>query len=151
MKIAIGSDHGGYNLKEYIKKHLSEKGIETVDFGTTSTSSCDYPDYAFKVAQAVADGEYEKGILLCGTGLGVSMAANKVKGIRAALCTETFSARMSREHNNANILCMGERVVGIGLAVEIVNAWLMAEFTGGRHAERLGKILEFEDKCGIIK
>ena len=129
MKIAIGSDHGGYNLKEYIKKHLAEKGIETVDFGTTSTDSCDYPEYAFKVAQA----------------------ANKVKGIRAALCTESFSARMSREHNNANILCMGERVVGLGLAVEIVNTWLMAEFTGGRHAERVGKILEFEDKCGIIR
>lgn len=151
MKIAIGSDHGGYNLKEFIKKHLAEKGVETVDFGTNSADSCDYPDYAFKVAQAVAKGEYEKGILICGTGVGISIAANKVKGIRAALCSEPFSARMSREHNDSNILCMGERIVGVGLAAEIADAWLMAEFTGGRHAQRVGKILEFENKCAIIK
>ncbi|MGE5328020.1 MAG: ribose 5-phosphate isomerase B [Deltaproteobacteria bacterium] len=144
MKIAIGSDHGGYNLKEAIKKHLAEKGIEFNDMGTYSTESCDYTDYAVKTAQAVASGEYDKGILVCGTGIGISIAANKVKGIRAALCGDTFSARMSREHNNANILCMGERVTGAGLAVDIVDAWINAEFAGGRHANRVQKIIDFE-------
>ena len=150
MNIAIGSDHGGYNLKEQIKKYLNEKGVEFKDFGTYTIDSCDYPDYAFKVGQVVATGQFEKGILICGTGIGISIAANKVKGVRAALCTETFSARMSREHNDANILCMGERVVGIGLAVEIVDTWLKAEFAGGRHTIRIDKILEHEEKCDII-
>lgn len=150
MKIAIGSDHGGYNLKEQIKKHLEGKGIEYKDFGTYSLDSCDYPDYAFEVAGAVAQGKYDRGILICGTGIGISISANKVKGIRAALCTDTFSARMSREHNDSNILCMGERVIGPGLAVDIVEAWLKAEFAGGRHKARIDKILEFENRCDII-
>lgn len=151
MKIAIGSDHGGYNLKEDIKKYLKENGIEFKDFGTDSVDSCDYPDYAFRVSRAVAEGEFDKGILICGTGIGISIAANKVKGIRAALCGDTFSARMSREHNDANILCLGERVTGRGLAEEIVAVWLEVEFAGGRHKTRVDKILEFEKKCGIIK
>jgi len=144
MKIAIGSDHGGYNLKETVKKHLAEKGIEFNDMGTYSTESCDYADYAAKTAIAVTSGEYDKGILICGTGIGISITANKVKGIRAALCGDTFSARMSREHNDANILCMGERVIGAGLAVDIVDTWLNAEFTGGRHTNRVQKIIDFE-------
>ncbi|MGE5472700.1 MAG: ribose 5-phosphate isomerase B [Ignavibacteriales bacterium] len=144
MKIAIGSDHGGYNLKEAVKKHLSEKGVEFNDMGAYSTDSCDYPDYAVKTAQAVALGEYDKGILICGTGIGISIAANKVKGIRAALCGDTFSARMSREHNDSNILCMGERVVGIGLAMDIVDEWLNGVFAGGRHMNRVQKIADIE-------
>ena len=150
MKIAIGSDHGGYNLKEHIKKYLESKGVEFKDFGTNSTESCDYPDYAFRVASAVAGIQFDRGIIICGTGIGVSISANKVKGIRAALCTDTFSARMSREHNNANVLCMGERVIGTGVAIDIVEAWLKAEFTGGRHERRVGKILDIEEKCDII-
>lgn len=144
MKIAIGSDHGGYNLKEAIKKHLSEKGIQFYDIGTHSTESCDYPDYAIKTAQAVASGEYDRGILICGTGIGVCIAANKVKGIRAALCADTFSARMSREHNDANILCMGERVTGAGLAADIADEWLKGVFAGGRHTNRVKKIMDIE-------
>ncbi len=150
MKIAVGSDHGGYNLKEHIKKYLDEKGIEYTDFGTNSTQSCDYPDYAFKAADAVASGGYDRGILICGTGIGVSIAANKVRGIRAALCSEPFSARASREHNNANVLCMGERVIGPGIALEIVDTWLKTEFGGERHQRRVGKILEFENRYDII-
>lgn len=144
MKIAIGSDHGGYNLKEAIKNHLSSSGVEIFDFGTHSLDSCDYPDYAREVSKAVSSGEYEKGILICGTGIGISIAANKVKGIRAALCSDEFSAKMSIEHNNANILCLGERVTGIGLASSIVDAWLNAKFAGGRHENRVQKIMDIE-------
>jgi len=149
MKIAIGSDHGGYNLKEIIKNYLAQRGIEFEDMGTYSTESCDYTDYAVKTAKAVVSGEYERGILICGTGIGISIAANKVKGIRAALCGDTFSARMSREHNDSNILCMGERVIGAGLAVDIVDEWLKGTFAGGRHAGRVQKIINFE-KYDII-
>jgi len=144
--IAIGSDHGGYELKKAIKKHLDEKGIEYKDFGTFSEESVDYPDFALKVAEAVASGEFERGILLCGTGVGISIAANKVPGIRAAHVSDAFSARYSKEHNNANVLCMGGRVVGPGLAAILVDEWLNAEFQGGRHQKRLDKITEIEKK-----
>lgn len=144
MKIAIGSDHGGYHLKEEIKKWLTEQGYTFKDFGTETTDSVDYPDYAAPVARAVAAGEYEKGILVCGTGIGVSIAANKIPGIRAALCHDTFSARAAREHNDANILTLGERVIGPGLALEIVKVWLSSNFAAGRHQRRLDKISALE-------
>ena len=144
--IAIASDHGGFNLKDAIKKHLEEKGIEYKDFGTHEPVSVDYPDYGEKVAEAVVNGECEKGIIICGTGLGISISANKVPGIRAALCTDTYMAKMSREHNNANILALGERVVGIGLALEIVDMYLQTDFLGGRHGTRVDKIMEIEKK-----
>lgn len=146
MTLAIGSDHGGFCLKEIIKQHLDASGFTYRDFGTGSTASVDYPDIAQPVAQAVASGECERGILICGTGVGVSIAANKVKGIRAALCHDVFSAQMSREHNDANILALGERVIGPGLALMIVDTWLAAEFSGGRHAQRLNKIALLEQE-----
>lgn len=144
MQIAIGSDHGGFVLKEEIKKWLQENGYQYEDFGTHSTESCDYPDIAGAVAQAVASGQDKLGIIVCGTGIGVSIVANKVKGIRAALCHDTFSARASREHNDANILTLGERVIGRGLALEIVEVWLKSEFAGGRHKTRVDKISALE-------
>lgn len=140
MTIAIGSDHGGYALKETVKAYLNEIGVEFKDFGTYTTESCDYPDIAKIVAKAVVDGDYEKGILICGTGIGIGIAANKIHGIRAALCHDTFSAQYSRRHNDANILTMGERVIGPGLACEVVRVWLSSEFEGGRHAKRVAKI-----------
>lgn len=144
MLLALGSDHGGYNLKEEIKKMLDEQGILYRDFGTYSPVSVDYPDIAKAVAESVATGECEKGILICGTGIGISIAANKIKGVRAALCHDEFSAQMAREHNNANILALGERVTGIGLALNIVKKWLSTEFAGGRHALRVDKIMNLE-------
>lgn len=144
--IALGADHGGYELKEAVKRHLEEKGIEYEDFGTFSTESVDYPDFALKVAEAVARGEYSSGILICGTGIGISIAANKVPGIRAANVGDVFSARASKEHNNANILCMGGRVTGPGLAAMMVDEWLSAEYQGGRHQRRLDKITKIEEK-----
>ncbi|SHK64155.1 ribose-5-phosphate isomerase [Clostridium cavendishii DSM 21758] len=146
MKIAIGCDHGGLRLKNEVIKYLQEKGIEYVDYGTYSEESCDYPDIAIKVAEAVASKEQEKGILICGTGIGISIAANKVPGVRAALCSDTFSAHATREHNDANILTMGERTVGIGLALDIVDTFLNTEFEGGRHIQRINKISEIEKK-----
>lgn len=145
MTIAIGSDHGGYNLKAAIIRFLSEQNIPCHDFGTYSTDSVDYPDIARDVAQAVANKNYERGIIICGTGIGVSIAANKVKGIRASLCHDVFSAAMAREHNDANILCLGERVIGIGLAQMIVDTWLHTEFSGGRHGRRVCKIALLEE------
>ena len=142
--IAIGSDHGGFELKGHIIEHLKEKGIEVKDFGTYSEASVDYPDCAKPVCKAVLDGECECGILICGTGIGISMAANKFKGIRAALCGDVFSAKMSKEHNNANVICMGGRVLGRELANMIVDTYLEAEFQGGRHADRIKKIHEIE-------
>ena len=142
--LAIGSDHGGINLKQSIKALLEERGIETKDFGTFDSSSVDYPDIAEKVAAAVVSGECETGILVCGTGIGMSIAANKIKGIRAAHVTDTYSARMAREHNNANIICLGERITGCDLALEIVKAYLDAEFLGGRHETRVNKIMNLE-------
>ena len=145
-KIAIGSDHGGIELKSDIKKYLLEEGYEVKDFGTNSSDSCDYPDYAIPVAEAVAAKEYDFGILVCGTGIGIGIAANKVPGIRAALCSDTFSAHATREHNDANILTLGQRVVGPGLALDIVKTFLHTEFEGGRHINRIDKISEIEKK-----
>lgn len=142
IKIAIGSDHGGFEYKASIIKALQVKGYDVVDMGTYSPESCDYPIIAKKVARAVAKGDFEKGILVCGTGIGMSMAANKVKDIRAAVCGDTFSARATRAHNNANILCLGQRVVGEGLALDIVDIWLTTKFEGGRHERRVNMIEE---------
>lgn len=144
MKIALGSDHAGLPLKNEIIKHLEGKGIEIKDFGTYAEESCDYPDYAQKVAEKVVAKEFDFGILICGTGIGISIAANKVKGVRAALCSDTFSAHACREHNNANILALGQRVVGVGLALDIVDNFLNAEFQGGRHENRINKMMEIE-------
>ena len=144
--IAIGSDHGGVHLKAEIVKYLKEKGYEFKDFGVCDETSVDYPDYGQVVAEAIKDGLCDKGILICGTGIGISIAANKVPGIRAAVCSECFSARASREHNDANILAMGERTIGVGLALDIVEIWLNTEFLGGRHGTRVSKISEIEKK-----
>ncbi|ACQ54015.1 ribose 5-phosphate isomerase B [Clostridium botulinum] len=144
MKIALGSDHAGLPLKNEIIKHLEGKGIEIKDFGTYTEESCDYPDYAQKVAEKVVAKEFDFGILVCGTGIGISIAANKVKGVRAALCSDTFSAHACREHNNANILALGQRVVGVGLALDIVDNFLNAKFQGGRHENRINKMMEIE-------
>lgn len=137
LRIAIGSDHGGYEYKEQIAGHLKEKGYECVDVGTYSTDSCDYPVIARAVTTKITTGEADRGILICGTGIGMSIVANKVKGIRAALCGDTFSARASRAHNNSNVLCLGERVIGINLAMDIVDIWLESKFEGGRHQRRV--------------
>ncbi|WP_282706208.1 ribose 5-phosphate isomerase B [Fuchsiella alkaliacetigena] len=144
MQIALGSDHGGYQLKEEIKKLLTEMDLKYSDYGTKSTESVDYPDFAIQVAEAVAKGEAERGILVCGTGIGMSIVANKVKGVRAALCHDLFSAQATREHNDSNVLALGERVVGRGLALEIVKVWLNTDFEGGRHQRRVDKIKEIE-------
>lgn len=146
MKIAVGSDHAGFSLKEEVVKHLQKKGYDFKDFGTYSEASCDYPDFAEKVSKEVADKNYDLGILVCGTGIGISIAANKVSGIRAALCSDTFSAHACREHNNANILALGARVVGTGVALDIVDSFLNAEFEGDRHLRRINKITEIEKK-----
>ena len=146
MKIAVGCDHGGLNLKNEIIKHLNSKNIEIKDFGTYTSESCDYPDIAKVVGEKVIEKEFDFGILVCGTGIGVSIAANKIPGIRAALCHDTFSAHATREHNNANILTMGQRVVGTGLALDIVKTFLNTEFEGGRHQKRIDKISEIEKK-----
>ena len=143
--IAIGSDHGGFALKEEIKKHLTEKGIPFRDFGTDSEASCDYPVYAEKVSCAVTGGEAEKGILCCGTGIGMSMAANKVRGIRCACCGDCFSAEMTRRHNDANVLALGGRVLGVGLALEIADIFLDTPFEGGRHARRVAQVMALEE------
>ncbi|MDD6276450.1 MAG: ribose 5-phosphate isomerase B [Clostridia bacterium] len=149
MKIAVGADHGGFELKESIKKHLEELGgYEIVDYGTHSSDSVDYAEIAYKVGKAVTQDGDEKilGILCCGTGIGISIAANKVKGVRAACCSDTFSARYTRLHNDANILCMGGRVVGEGLANELVDAFLGSEFEGGRHQRRIDQITAIENE-----
>ncbi|MDK2879536.1 MAG: ribose 5-phosphate isomerase [Thermoanaerobacteraceae bacterium] len=145
MKIAIASDHGGFELKREIIRFLEQKNIPYKDFGTFSTDSVDYPDVAIPCAEAVARGEFTRGIIICGTGIGVCIAANKVKGIRAALCHDTFSARMSRMHNDANVLTMGGRVIGPGLATAIVEEWLKSDFEGGRHKRRIDKISHYEN------
>ena len=144
--IAIGSDHAGYEMKLAIIEHLKKRGEQFEDFGCYSNESVDYPEYGKKVAHAVASGEYEKGILICGTGIGISIAANKIHGIRAALCNDVYSAIMSRQHNNANVLAMGGRVTGFGPAGEIVRAWLTTDFEGGRHERRVNKIMALEGK-----
>lgn len=144
--IAIGSDHGGYLLKEEIKKHLKEKGYEFKDFGTDSTASCDYPVYAEKVCRAIQSGECEKGILVCGTGIGMSMCANKCRGIRAAVCGDHFSAEFTRKHNNANVLCLGARVIGAGVAMQLVDIFLTTEYEGGRHEKRVEMMMQLENE-----
>jgi len=145
--IAIGSDHAGYSLKVEIVKYLKENGYEVKDYGThDGDNSVDYPDFGLAVAEAVKNGECEKGIIVCGTGIGISISANKVSGIRAAVCTDSYMAKMSREHNDANVLALGSRVVGVGLALDIVETWLKSEFVGGRHKIRVDKIGEVEKK-----
>ena len=147
MKIAIAADHGGYKLKEEIKPYIESLGHTVTDFGTYSEDSVDYPDYALPVAEAVASGEAEKGIIICGTGIGVSIVANKVPGVRAALCSDCFSAQATREHNDSNVLTFGERVIGPGLAVKIVDIWLNTPFSGDpRHMRRIEKITQAEKK-----
>lgn len=146
MKIAISSDHGGNRLRHEIMNLLSELGLDYVDFGPDSDESVDYPDYAKPVAEGVAKGEFDKGILICGTGIGMSIAANKVKGIRCALVHDVFSAKATRGHNDSNVLAMGERVIGPGLAREVVTAWLDTSFEGGRHERRIAKLTELEDE-----
>lgn len=142
--IALACDHGAYELKEAVKVHLAEKGLEVKDFGTYSTDSCDYPDFAAAAAKAVAAGECEKGVVLCTTGIGVSIVANKVKGVRCALCTDPLSAEMTRRHNDTNVLAMGAGVVGKNLALAILDKWLETEFEGGRHQRRVDKITALE-------
>lgn len=144
MKIGIGCDHGGVNHKEAIKEHLTALGHEVIDYGTERDVPADYPDIAEKVSRAYLGGKFDRGILICGTGIGMSIAANKIDGIRAAHVTDTFSARMSREHNNAQIICLGERITGPGLAIDIVDAYLKSEFAGGRHQRRVDKIMNLE-------
>ena len=144
-KIVIGSDHAALTLKKQVIAHLESRGIEVNDVGTYTLDRCDYPDYAHEVCKRVQSGEYELGILICGTGIGMSMAANKHKGIRAACCSDTFSARMTRMHNDANVLCMGGRVVGPGLALDMVELFLNTEFEGGRHQTRVDMITALEN------
>ena len=146
MKIAIGSDHGGYALKEEIKKFLEDEGIEYIDVGPDSDASVDYPVYGLKVAEAVASKEVDRGIAICGTGVGISITVNKVPGIRGSLCTNEFMAEMTRRHNDSNVLVMGGRVIGTELAKNITKRWLYTEFEGGRHQRRLDEITAIEEK-----
>ncbi len=142
MKIALGSDHAGFHLKEDIKKYLQEKQIETIDFGSFSDQRCDYPDFGHKVAKTVQNGSVDYGIVICGSGIGISISANKVKGIRCALCSEPLSAKLSRNHNNCNMLAMGARLIGLDMAKEIVDTFVQSKFEGGRHIRRVEKIEE---------
>ncbi len=142
--IAFACDHGGYLLKDAVIAHIQNKGYEVLDFGTDSTARCEYPDHGEPACRAVVSGKADLAILICGTGIGMSLVANKIHGIRAACCSETYSAKMTRCHNNANVLCMGARVVGEGMALDIVDAFLDHEFEGGRHAERVARIAEIE-------
>ena len=142
--IALGSDHAAFEFKEEIKKYLLDKGLDVKDFGTHSIERIDYCDYGFKVGEAVASGECEKGMLFCGSGIGISISANKVKGIRAVVCSEPYSAKLSREHNDTNILALGARVVGIDLAKMIIDIWIDTKFEGGRHSGRIQKISNYE-------
>lgn len=144
ITVALASDHAGYPLKEALIKHLNGRGIDTIDCGTNNTDSCDYPDFAVSGCCKVLDGEADLTILCCGTGIGMSMAANKLKGIRAACCSDIFSARFTRLHNNANVLCLGARVVGEGLACELADAFVDTDFEGGKHLRRINMIAELE-------
>ena len=143
--IAIGSDHGGFALKQEIMKHLEERKLEYIDFGTYSSDSCDYPQYGAAVGRAVASGSCERGMLICGTGIGISISANKIHGVRAALCGDCFSAEMTRRHNDANIVALGARVVGPGLALKIVDTFLDTPFEGGRHERRVQQMMALEE------
>ena len=146
MRIAIGSDHIAFALKRQLKEYLESKAHQLTDFGTYSTDRVDYTDYGFAVGEAVAGGEYDRGIICCGTGIGISIAANKVKGIRCVVCSEPYSAKASREHNDTNILSMGARVIGIEMAKMIVDEWIQTPFEGGRHLNRIEKISTYEHK-----
>lgn len=146
MKIGIGNDHAAVDMKNEIKAYLEEKGYEVVNYGTDTKESCDYPIYGEKVGVAVASGEVDLGVLICGTGIGISMAANKVEGVRAAVCSEPYSARLTRQHNNTNIIAFGARVIGIDMAKMIVDEFLGAEFMGGKHARRVDMMMEIERK-----
>ena len=147
MKISLGCDHGGYALKEHVKAYLESKGHEVVDCGTYSTDSCDYPIFGEAAARKVQSGECERGIVICTTGIGISIAANKVRGIRAANCADTFSARMTRLHNNANVLCLGSRVIGAGLALDMVDLFVDTPFSGEeRHQRRIDQVMAIEDE-----
>lgn len=146
MKIGIGNDHSAVEMKREVMTFLEELGYEVVNYGTDGLESCNYPDYGEKVAAAVVKKEVDQGILICGTGVGISLAANKVKGIRAVVCSEPYSARLSKQHNNTNILAFGARVIGIEMAKMIIEEWLDAEFEGGRHAERVGMIMDIENR-----
>jgi ribose 5-phosphate isomerase B len=146
MKISIACDHGGLNLKKAVIKYLVDNGYEYVDYGTNSTDSCDYPDFALPAAEAVANKECDFGIVICSTGIGVSIVANKVPGVRCAHCHDSYCAMYTRLHNNSNVLAMGEKVVGVGVALEIVEKFLTTEFEGGRHERRVNKITEIEKK-----
>ena len=146
MKLAIACDHGGLELKNAIKAFIKTLGHEVVDFGTDNHDSCDYPDYAGKAALAVTNQECDRGIVVCGTGIGVSIVCNKVKGIRCALCHDVFSAKATRAHNDTNMIAMGQRVIGEGLALEIIEAWLTTEYEGGRHDLRIEKMMAYEGK-----
>ena len=146
MKIVMGNDHSAVEMKKEIKAYVEGKGFQVIDFGTDSTESCYYPIYGEKVGRAVVSGEADLGILICGTGVGISLAANKVKGVRACVCSEPFSAKLSRQHNNTNILAFGARVVGIEMAKMIIDEWLNAEFMGGRHQTRVDMIMAIEDR-----
>ncbi len=147
MKISIGSDHGAFAMKEHLKQYLTEQGHHVVDCGTYSTDSCDYADFAKAAAQLVASGDCDRGIVMCTTGVGISIAANKVRGIRCALCSEPYSAEMTRRHNDANMLAMGGALIGPNMADRIVDVFLNTEFEGGRHARRVGKIMAIENEA----
>lgn len=146
MKIGIGNDHSGLLMKQAITEYLQELGHEVVNYGTDESAKCDYPVYGEKVGRAVADGDVDKGILICGTGLGISLAANKIRGVRAVVCSEPCTARLSRQHNDANILAFGARIVGFELAKMIVETWLSTEFEGGRHKRRVDMIADIENR-----
>ncbi|MCI6120977.1 MAG: ribose 5-phosphate isomerase B [Lachnospiraceae bacterium] len=146
MKIGIGNDHSAVEMKQEVVEYLQKLGYEVVNYGTDTTESCHYPIYGEKVARAVVAGEVDLGILICGTGVGISLAANKVKGIRAVVCSEPYSAKLSRQHNNTNILAFGARVIGVEMAKMIIDEWLNAEFQGGRHQDRVNMIMAIEEK-----
>lgn len=146
MKIAMGNDHTAIEMKKAVKAHLEERGIEVLDLGTNSTESCDYPAYGEKVARAVVSGEADLGIAICGTGVGISLAANKVKGIRACVCSEPYTAKLSRMHNDSNVLAFGARVIGDEMAKMITDAWLDAEYEGGRHQRRVDMVMDIEKR-----
>ena len=146
MKVVIASDHGGFDLKQFVFSCLQKKGIEVIDLGPSSTDSCDYPDYAEKVCVAIQNGAADWGVLVCGTGIGMSITANKFNGIRAAVISDCFSAAATREHNNSNVLCLGQRVIGMGMAQKIVDTWCSSTFEGGRHQRRLNKLHALEGR-----
>ena len=145
MKVAMACDHGGIDLKNVLKSELEAMGHEVVDYGTYTKDAVDYPDYGYKAAKAVASGECEKGVVVCGTGIGISISCNKVNGIRCALCHDVFSAKATRAHNDANMLAMGQRVIGLGLALEILHAFFVEEYEGGRHDTRIAKLMAIEN------